>query len=280
MSGGEMSLIDQYLEAGRIPWSPGYSKFKTRTILESIKSPEMLELFRTGAPLPHGYGERIDERVVECPWALAKIGMEPGRLLDAGEVLNMPYFLETPQITARQIFIWSYEVSQFLFYPHVNYIRGDFRDPLFRDGIFKTICCISTLEHVGMWWIPKPPFEITLKQPQVEKDPEAFKGVLKMFHNLLEPGGRLLLTVPYGFGEDQDWLRVFDMEGVADIKAAFGGKTLSETYYRHFAEEGWRPVGADECGDARCFNIVKTPEFGPDYAAAARAVACLELQRS
>jgi len=131
-----------------------------------------------------------------------------------------------------------------------------------------------------MWWIPKPPFEITLKQPQVEKDPEAFKGVLRTFHDLLKPGGRLLITVPFGFGEDQDWLRIFDQAGIQDIKDAFGGMTLSETYYRHYAVEGWRPVAADECADAHYFNIVKTPEFGPDYAAAARAVACLELQRA
>ncbi len=274
-----MSIIDEYIEAGRIPWTPGYSKYKNRLMIETIKDPAMLERFRSGADLPYGYGERVDERIVECPWVLAKIGMKPGRLLDAGEVLNIPYFLEAPQIRSREIFIWSYELTQFLFYPHVNYIRGDFREPVLRRGIFKTICCISTLEHVGMWWIPKPPFEVTLKQPQVEKDPEAFKGVLKTFHDLLKPGGRLLITVPYGFGEDQDWLRVFDQAGIQDIKDAFGGTTLSETYYRHFAEEGWKPVPGDSCGDAHFFNIVKTPEFGPDYAAAARAVACLELQR-
>jgi hypothetical protein len=273
------TLIEQYLEGGRIPWSPGYSKYKNKILIDAINDPEMLDRFRTGAPLPHGYGERMDERVVECPWAIAKIGMEPGHLLDAGEVLNTPYFLDTPQLKARHTIIWSYELSQFLFYPNVSYLHGDFREPLLRNGIFKTICCISTLEHVGMWWIPKPPFEVTLKQPQVEKDFGAFKRVLKTFHDLLEPGGRILITVPYGYGEDQDWMRIFDQPGVQEIKDAFGGTTLSETYYRHFAVEGWRPVGAHECGDARYFNIVKTPEFGTDYAAAARAVACLELQR-
>lgn len=273
-----LSLIEQYKKNGRIPWSPGYAKFKNILMIEALADKNLMETFRKGMPLPKGFGMRLDERIVECPWTISRVKAGPGLLLDAGSVLNTPMFLDAPELKEQKIIIYSLEMDSLRLDPRISYLHGDFREPVLRDGIFDTIVCISTLEHIGMWPIPKPPYEVNLKQPQPEKDLLAYRGVLKTFHDLLKPGGRLLLTVPYGKAEDQDWLQIFGAKEIEDVKQSFGGDCLSETYYRH-AADGWNTAMPEECADLEYFNIVRTPEFGPDYAAAARAVACVELGR-
>lgn len=273
-----VNLIERYKQNGYIPWSPGYSKYKNLVLIETLADKQLMDVFRQGASLPSGYGRRIDERVVECPWAISRVKDAPGLLLDAGSVLNAPMFLDAPELSKQKIIIYSLEMDSFRLDPRLSYLHGDFREPVLKDDIFDTIVCISTLEHVGMWPIPKPPYEVSLKQPQPEKDLFAYRGVLRTFHNLLKPGGKLLLTVPYGKAQDQDWLQVFGRERIEDAKKSFGGVCLSETYYRH-AADGWHTATPEECVDLEYFNVVRTPEFGADYAAAARAVACLELSR-
>lgn len=273
-----LSLVEQYKKNGRIPWSPGYAKFKNMFMIETLADKNLMEIFRQGKPLPKGFGMRLDERVVECPWAISRVKPGPGLLLDAGSVLNTPMFLDAPELSQQKIIIYSLEMDSVRLDPRLSYLHGDFREPVLRDGIFDAIVCISTVEHIGMWPIPKPPYDVTLKMPQPEKDLFAYRGVMKTFHDLLKPGGRLLLTVPYGKAEDQDWLQIFGAEQIADVKKSFGGECVSETYYRH-AADGWHTAKPEECAELEFFNIVRTPEFGPDFAAAARAVACLELVR-
>lgn len=274
-----VSLITQYIEGGRIPWSPGYSKFKNQLLIETFANPELMELFQKDLSLPEGYGPRIDERVVECPWVIAHLRPGSGKILDAGSVLNTPIILDLPQIRERTLVIYSLEMDSLHLNPRISYLHGDFREPILRDETFTTIVCISTLEHVGMWPAPKPPYEISLAQPQPSKDLFSYRDVLAIFRKLLVPGGQLLLTVPYGRAEDQGWLQIFDAKGVADIKAAFAGECRTETYYKYHAK-GWQKAAAGECADSAFYNLVLTPEIQPDYAAAARAVACLEFIRT
>lgn len=275
---GSMSLIDRYLAGGRVPWSPGYSKYKNVIMREALRDSTMMARFAEGRPLPAGYGTHIDERIVECPWALATLGVGTSRVLDAGSVLNAPFLLEQPQLKGRPLVIYSLEIDHLQLDPNLSYLHGDFREPILRDEIFEAIVCISTLEHVGMWPIPKPPVAENLAKPQPQKDLTAYRGALAVFSRLLKPGGRLLLTLPFGVPEDQDWLQIFDAAKIADVKAAFGGETISETYYRH-SLQGWNTSSAEECAHLRYFNIVKTPQFDADKVAAARAVVCLELRR-
>jgi hypothetical protein len=95
---------------------------------------------------------------------------------------------------------------------------------------------------------------------------------------ILKPGGRLLLTIPYGQREDHGWLQQFDRVGIRRLIEAFGGDVAAEDYYAYDAQ-GWQHSTAEGAADARYFNIHATPMIEPDGAAAARAVCCLELVR-
>jgi hypothetical protein len=271
--------ISRYVRGGRRPWSPGYSKFKNQFLQDVLADPLTMQCFREHRPLPAGFGPRLDERVVECPWVIAHLRPGTGRILDAGSVLNTPLLLELPALKPRRLVIYSLEMDWITLDPRISYIHADFREPLLGDETFETIVCISTLEHVGMWPIPKAPWAEALARPQPAVDRFAYRDALAEFRRLLVKGGQLLITVPFGRAEDHRWLQQFDAAGIADIVAAFGGDCQTETYFRYSAD-GWQLATGPECADRSYFNIVRARDFDDDYAAAARAVACLELVRT
>jgi hypothetical protein len=84
--------------------------------------------------------------------------------------------------------------------------------------------------------------------------------------------------VPFGKWENHGWTQQFDRDGVEDVIRTFGGRRQEWRCYRYLPD-GWVKATPGECADCEYFNIHATPEFGPDYAAAARAVACLRLVR-
>lgn len=73
------------------------------------------------------------------------------------------------------------------------------------------------------------------------------------------------------------WLQQFDHQRIGTVLAVFGGSASSVAYYKYFAD-GWQVVDADAwCADCSYFNIHKRSDYEPDYVAAARAVACIEM---
>src|SRR5438876_1105159 len=55
--------------------------------------------------LPEGWGLWLDERVVEYPWFLSRLPPAPGKLLDAGSVLNYDYVLCHERLNNKTISI-------------------------------------------------------------------------------------------------------------------------------------------------------------------------------
>jgi hypothetical protein len=87
-----------------------------------------------------------------------------------------------------------------------------------------------------------------------------------------------LITVPFGKWQNHGWTLQFDSRGVQQIIRSFGG-TLQEWHWYRYLPEGWVTATPEECAGCEYFNIHATAAFGPDCAAAARAVACLCLVR-
>jgi SAM-dependent methyltransferase len=270
-----LSAIETYLATGRIPWSPGYGKFKNQFINECFANPAIMECFRTGAPLPLGFGPRLDERVVEYPWSISRLRDLPGRIFDAGSVFNCPLALDHPDLRDRSILIYTLLADWITLRPNVSYVFGDLRETIFRDEVFDVIVCISTIEHVGMQQNFKaralPHFRGTPEQ-------QSHHAVIREFHRLLRPGGHLLLTVPYGAYEDHGWLQQFDAPMLDAVARTFGGAQLSETIYR-YVTDGWQVSDRGAAAQDGYYNIHADPVIPADGAAAARAVACLHLQK-
>ena len=268
------SPIEQYLAGGRVPWSEGYSKYKNAVIASALEDPALLDRFEQSRDLPAEYGPRLDERVVEYPWVLSRLRTNTGPVLDAGSTFATHLVLDLPWMQARTVVIYTLATDLVVHSPGVQWVYGDLRALAIRDASFETLVCISTLEHVGM----AQSFAYSAARPYPTARPEDCLPALREMRRILAPGGRLLLTIPYGQCENHGWLQQFDEAGIRRLIQAFGGEVAAEDYYA-YAAEGWQRSSADNCADARYFNVHATPAIEPDGAAAARAVCCLELVR-
>jgi SAM-dependent methyltransferase len=239
-----------------------------RTVRAALRDPQFLAAVRHGDHLPAGYGKRLDERAVEFPWLLS---MAPsGRVLDAGSTLNHAHILDAflPSFDALHIATLKPELVAF---PQrgVSYTFCDLRDLPFRDALFDTIVSSSTLEHVGMdnegYGVPIP--------RAADADAE-LDQTLKELRRVLKPGGRLLVTVPYGRLEDRGWARQFDRAGIDRIVRSAGASTAQVAVFAYGAG-GWQTSDLDAAAQARFRDDERDTDS--DGAAAARAVACLAL---
>lgn len=267
-------LIQRYLANDRKPWSPGYSQFKSQFVSTVVSNPELLDVFDTGARLPPGYGPRLDERVVEFPWTLARLRHCGQRAFDAGSTLNHHYLLKHPILAQRELVIMTLAPECQVPSASISYLYGDLRSTIVRDNSIDVIACISTLEHIGM----DNTVHYTADPKYRERSIDSYREALVEFRRILKPGGTLLVTVPFGKRQQHGWAQQFDIEGIGDIVAAFDGKLVEQRFYRYLPD-GWVLSDAVACAQCEYFDVHATPEFDSDYAAAARAVACLEMLR-
>lgn len=272
----EAKAIGLYLRSERTPhFSPGYSKYKERLVLETLADASLRSTFAAGGALPEGFGAKLDERIVEYPWVLSRLP-ESGLIFDAGSTLNKEVLLKSPWLRDRQLLIYTLWADRIGLYPNVSFLFGDLRDIILRDGVVECLVCISTLEHVGFTYDYKA---YSKQNPWPQAEPETYLEAVREFARITRPGGRFLLTVPFGKREAHGWLQQFDSSMIDAVEDAFGGSRLSRTIYRYLDHE-WRAAAETECADLSYFNIHETGSFDPDGAAAARAVCCLELQKS
>ena len=264
--------IGKYLVSGRRPWTEGYAEYKEKLLSEILRDRELLNRFAQQGELPSNYGFRLDERVVEYPWVLARLGVADRFLLDAGSSLNVQYILDLPELKRRSVVIYNLSPENVVRRDNVSYIYGDLRHTILKDECFDEIVCISALEHVGM----DNTFLYTKDSRFNEFRQDDYQDVVKEFKRLLKPGGKLYITVPYGRYENLGWLQQFDSHRVETVLDVFEGSASDVTYCKYFAD-GWQVADADACAESSYFDIHHRSGYEPDYVAAARAVACIEM---
>lgn len=257
-----------YLWSGRRPWSRGYGEYRKKEIARVLDH----GIFNS-AQLPHGYGFRLDERVVEYPWLFARLPLTEGRLLDAGSVLNHRFLLERPQLRGHRTFISTLGPERMSFNKlGVSYVYEDFRTSCFRDGYFDQIVSLSTLEHIGM----DNTMLYTDDQSKREHAPLAFLDAIRELRRILKEGGHLYVSVPFGEAKSHGWFQIFDASMVDAMIKEFSPASHEEFHFRYSAE-GWTVSTREQSAGATYFDIHKTKVYDPDYAAASRAVVCLDL---
>jgi predicted SAM-dependent methyltransferase len=253
---------------GMRPWSFGYAPYKRRRITEIINLKEF-----DAENLPIGYGFRLDERIVEYPWFLSRLPSRPGTLLDAGSILNHEYLLKHPLLACKRIFISTLAPEAECFWRYgVSYVYEDLRDSCFRDGSFDWIVSLSTVEHIGM----DNTMLYTADAGKRESDKLAHLQATTEFHRLLKAGGTLYLSVPFGKHQDHGWFQIFDAPMVDRLIETFRPTQVTETHFRYTAS-GWVSSDREASRNSTYFDIHKRKTYDADFAAASRAVVCLEL---
>lgn len=273
LSLGANYRLKKYLSSGRKPWTTGYSEYKEKYLCNALGNNELIESFFKNEKLPDNYGVGLDERVVEYGWLFSRIDNNENRyLLDAGSALNLSYILNQPLLEKRSVVIYNLAPEHIILKSNLSYIYGDLKQTILRKNIFDEIVCISVLEHVGM----NNTFLYSDNSTYNEFKPEDYLIVVREFKRLLKPGGKLFLTVPFGCYENHGWLQQFDQKRINKLIDEFNGTRSVVVYYK-YSSSGWQISNFADCVDCSYFNIHKRSDYDPDMAAAARAVACIEL---
>ena len=211
----------------------GYERYKKSLIIKKINKQTV-----------HTNQKFIDERIIEIPWVINELRKLKGNLLDAGSTLNFNYLLEK--------LIKKFNIYIVTLYPEknnynnfgVSYIYEDFVNLSFKNNFFDVITCISTIEHVGF------DNSIYINNKKINKKDLNFKKkhliVLKKLVDVLKPGGKMFLTIPYGKKGIYKNLQQFDKNSLNNLLKNLKVKKIYKTYYA-FINNNWIKVNSNNC---------------------------------
>ncbi len=275
-------LIKQYHAHGSIPWTEGYLLYREQFISETLRNPDLLSMFRLCRPLPAGYGLALDERCVEYPWLFSRLEANPARILDAGSALNHKFLLDNPVWQFKKMHILTLAPETSCFWDRgISYLFEDLRNIPVRDNFYDMVICISTVEHIGF-----DNRAFTGDGTIGENNPDGFIAAMREMRRVLKSKGQLLLTVPFGRYRNIGTQQVFNKDLLEKTIAAFGPGEVSKTFFA-YSGEGWQFADVHKCSECDYVDWIMLPsnlrpqEFPvqPDGAAAARAVACVRLEK-
>ena len=167
----------------------------------------------------------VDERPIEIPWCLARVG-DAERVLDVGYAFAEPTYLaglaELGNVTGVDLVLRDVA--------GITPLRADLRNLPFGDHEFDVAIAISTLEHVGR------------DNTQYGLAAESDDTLDAALHELNRVARRLLVTVPTGERELLPEQAVYEpSEWVGRFERA--GFVVFEDELYELGEAGWRSVG-------------------------------------
>jgi len=212
-------------------------------------------------------GASATERVIEIPWALSKYNGGP-RVLEVGcsfasenpEYIQGLRALNIPEL--HGIDVSSVDA------PHFIKKTADIRASGYEPEFFDFILCVSTLEHVGKdnTRYYQPVAELPADRQSASRPDAA--ALVEMFR-ILNPGGKLILTVPFGKLVDYGWFTQYDSQGIGTLFQSIPSARINAEYFK-YTQNGWIPSAAAELAETG---------YGDNGAPAAAGLACFEIAK-
>lgn len=197
------------------------------------------------------------ERVVEIPWALSRYRGER-RVLDLGYAFASGVYLSAlldlgvPLLHGTDLAVASV--------PGMRRTKADLRSLPYRDGVFDLAVCISTIEHVG--------FDNTrYGLPYEGHDQGGPWSAMQEIGRVVAPGGRLLISVPYGRREEHGWFFQYDHDAWNELVRKSPFHVEEQETFR-LEPQGWERVS-----DPRSMGLLSYADGVP----AAKGLLCASL---
>lgn len=264
---------------GKKPWSYGYNDVRWELIEKGVNNDELLNRFNQ-KQIPEGFGVGFDERVVEYPWIFSKLSdSKKMTLLDAGSTFNFSPLVMNKKVKNKDVTIYTYYPENENFINNrISYQFGDLRNMPLAPSWFDEVVCQSTIEHVDMDNSIYG-YELEKVKDSKQKSYQYLKVVDELIR-VLKPGGKLLLTFPYGKFENYGFFQQFDAEMVEKILKKFKENGRSTEEYLLYSKKGWQFRSAEECKDTVSYNPHTGQGKGNDGAAHCRCVCCIEFLKN
>jgi hypothetical protein len=164
--------------------------------------------FNSPLSIIHGAGNvslgHVNERIVEVAYAFrALAGVDPG-----AKVLDVGASESTVSLSLASL---GYEVTALdprpypLEHPRLRVVAGGIEEWDPRET-FAAVLCISTLEHIGVG-----------AYGQAKGAAETDRAAIERIYALTDPGGLLVVTVPFGPAAVNELERTYDRERLAGV---------------------------------------------------------------
>jgi SAM-dependent methyltransferase len=149
---------------------------------------------------------QVSERILENIFVHSRLPAPPGRLLDLGcaESINA---IEMASLGFQVVGVDLRRLP--LEHPNFEMVQANIAKLPFPDGSFDVVVSLSTIEHVGLGWYTQ------------EEQGNSDHRVIAEAARVLRPGGRFLLTVPFGRGIATPVHRIYDPETLTDLLRPF-----------------------------------------------------------
>ena len=194
---------------------------RARTVLERLPEAMREKVFD-----PH---VTVNERIVEHPWIFMKLGLREGRILDVG-CCHSSLSIELASLGYE---VWGVDINPYRFsHRNFRFVLGDVCAVSLPEEHYDRIIAVSSVEHFGL--------EVYGGRCDAEKD----RISIRRMHRLLKPGGKILVTVPFGVRNITPEFRVYDSPALHELMSPF--RIEERSVFTRSGEGFWTPSRGDE----------------------------------
>ena len=204
----------------------------------------------------------VSERSVEIPWVASSYNGER-RVVEVGYAFAESHYLQTlAQLGIEDLVLVDINVDvERARLAGGKPVVADLRNAPFRSSTMDLVLCVSTIEHVGR---RDDVYGTDADGGQRGSDMEAITEMARW----MAPGGRLLLSVPFGRFEDHGWLINYDADRLDRLVEASGLDLENSVYLElaggwvrrdreDVAHRGYRSGGAPHAGAVALLELRK-----------------------
>jgi 2-polyprenyl-3-methyl-5-hydroxy-6-metoxy-1,4-benzoquinol methylase len=147
----------------------------------------------------------VNERIVEIPHVYRALARVPlgGKIADVGaaeSLVAVSLAMLGYDVTAVDLRPYPFE------HPQLRSVTTPIEEWDQKDETFDAIVCLSTIEHIGLGAYGEDP-----------KDGRADITAMKRMHELVKPGGLLVLTTRFGMAGEDEFQRTYDRPGLEEL---------------------------------------------------------------